>query len=68
MEKEKVVEKGTDLLLTDLRKRNTINFGNVSEYAFDEKGNWLTWNTYAYSKTDNGLQLRNMNSGEVLAH
>ena len=59
--------KGTDLLLTDPRKGNTFNFGNVSEYAFDKKGNWLAWLTDAYGKAGNGLQLRNMNTGEVLS-
>ncbi len=59
--------KGTDLLLVNPRKGSTFNFGNVSEYAFDKKGNWLAWLTDAYGKAGNGLQLRNMNTGEVLS-
>ena len=59
--------KGTDLLLTDPRKGNTFNFGNVSEYAFDKKGNWMAWLTDAYGKAGNGLQLRNMRTGELLS-
>ncbi len=64
---DKKAGKGTDLLLTDPRKGNTFNFGNVSEYAFDKKGKWLAWLTDAYGKAGNGLQLRNMNTGEVLS-
>lgn len=64
---DKGAGKGTDLLLTNLRKGNIFNFGNVSEYAFDKKGNWLAWLTDAHGKAGNGLQIRNMNTGEVLS-
>ncbi|TVR73574.1 MAG: S9 family peptidase [Marinilabiliales bacterium] len=59
--------KGTDLLLVNPRKGNTFNFGNVSEFSFDKKGNWLAWLTDAHGKAGNGLQLRNMQTGEVLS-
>ena len=59
--------KGTDLLLVNPRKGNTFNLGNVSEYAFDKKGNWLAWLTDAYGKAGNGLQLRNMRTGEIIS-
>lgn len=59
--------KGTNLLLINLGNGSQMIFGNISEYAFDKKGAWLAMLTDAYDKVGNGLQLRNMQTGLVLA-
>ncbi len=56
---------GSDLLLYDLASGAEINFGNVSEFAFDKPGAWLAWLVDAQDKAGNGLELRNMASGAV---
>ncbi|HET9533566.1 MAG TPA: prolyl oligopeptidase family serine peptidase [Blastocatellia bacterium] len=57
---------GTDLILYELSTGNQLNIGNVSEFAFDKKGNHLAFIIDAAEKTGNGIQLRNMSSGAVL--
>jgi dipeptidyl aminopeptidase/acylaminoacyl peptidase len=64
---DKDAGKGTDLLLFDSENGNTFNFGNVSAYAFNKKGNWLAWINDAHGKAGNGIRLRNMKTGEVLS-
>src|SRR5258708_7425528 len=39
---------------------------NVSDFAFDKKGNWLAWLIDAQDKAGNGIQVRNMANGAVL--
>jgi dipeptidyl aminopeptidase/acylaminoacyl peptidase len=56
---------GSDLLLYDLATGAEINFGNVSEFAFDKPGDWLAWLVDAQDKAGNGVELRNMASGAV---
>lgn len=58
---------GSDLLLYDLATGNELNLGNVSEFAFDKKGDWLAWIVDAQDKAGNGVQLRNMNTGALMA-
>jgi hypothetical protein len=41
----------------------TENLGNVSEFAFDKKGDWLAYLIDARDKAGNGVLLRNMTSG-----
>src|SRR5262249_17888996 len=43
-----------------------LNIGNVSEFSFDKKGNWLAWVVDAQDKSGNGIQLRNMTTGAIL--
>jgi dienelactone hydrolase len=56
---------GSDLLLFELASGSEINVGNVSEFAFDKKGEWLAWVVDAQDKAGNGVELRNMTSGAV---
>jgi dipeptidyl aminopeptidase/acylaminoacyl peptidase len=57
---------GTDLILYELSSGSQLNVGNVSEFAFDKKGNWLAFVIDAAEKSGNGIQLRNMSTGAVL--
>ena len=43
--------RGTDLILHELATGNDLNIGNVAEFAFDKKGNWLAWIVDAQEKT-----------------
>jgi dipeptidyl aminopeptidase/acylaminoacyl peptidase len=56
---------GTDLLLYDLATGAEMNLGNVSEFAFDKKGDWMALLIDARDKAGNGIQLRNMSTGAV---
>lgn len=58
---------GSDLILRQLATSSQLNIGNVSEYAFDKKGRWLAWIVDADEKNGNGLQLRSMTIGTVVA-
>ena len=66
---EKETEKwsGSDLILYDLKEKREINVGNVAEFAFDKKGNYLAWIVDAQGQAGNGLQLRYLPTGEVRA-
>ena len=57
---------GSDLIVYDLAKSVEINIGNVSDFAFDKKGDWLAWLIDAQDKEGNGIQARNMKTGEVI--
>jgi dipeptidyl aminopeptidase/acylaminoacyl peptidase len=56
---------GSDLLLHYLTTAGEMNIGNVSEFAFDKKGDWLAWAIDAQDKAGNGLELRNNVTGTV---
>jgi dipeptidyl aminopeptidase/acylaminoacyl peptidase len=55
----------SDLILYDLTNATELNIGNVSDFAFDKKGDWLAWTIEAQDKVGNGIQLRNMATGAV---
>ena len=57
--------RGADLILYELATGTTLNVGNVSEFAFNKSGQWLTWVVDAAGQAGNGVQLRNMTSGSV---
>lgn len=57
---------GSDLILRELASGNELNIGNVADFAFDKKGNWLAWTIDANEKSGNGIQVRNMSNGAVL--
>jgi dipeptidyl aminopeptidase/acylaminoacyl peptidase len=57
---------GTDLILYELATGNQLHIGNVAEFAFDKKGEWLAWIVDAQDKAGNGIQLRHMTTGAVL--
>ncbi len=56
---------GSDLLLYDLATGSEMSVGNVSEFAFDKKGDYFAWIVDAQDKAGNGIELRNMNNGAV---
>ena len=58
--------KGSDLLLFDLSSSKTQNIGNVSEYVFNKKGDWLALTIDAAEKAGNGIHVRNMNTDVVM--
>src|SRR5207237_2238 len=57
---------GADLLLHELATGAELNLGNVSEFAFDKKGQWLALVIDAQGQAGNGVQLRNMTTGVLL--
>ncbi len=58
--------KGADLLLRRASDGTTLTVGNVSEYAFDESGDWLATAIDTEGRSGNGVQVREMSSGRVL--
>lgn len=54
---------GSDLILYTMATGQEINIGNVSEFAFDKKGNYLAWIIDAQDKIGNGVEVRVMDSG-----
>ncbi len=58
---------GSDLILYELATASEMNIGNVSEFAFDKRGDWLAWIVDAQDKISNGVGLRNMSNGVVLS-
>ena len=57
---------GSDLILYEMATGNEMNVGNVSDFAFDKKGNWLAWTIDAQDKIGNGIELRNLATGTVM--
>jgi dienelactone hydrolase len=57
---------GADLVLRELASGAELVFGNVSEFSFDKKGNWLVMLIDASGQIGNGVQLRDMKSGAVV--
>jgi dienelactone hydrolase len=51
---------GADLILRDLASGNELTLGNVSEFAFDKKGQSLALVIDSQGQIGNGVQLRNM--------
>ncbi|MBM3756288.1 MAG: hypothetical protein FJW38_20150 [Acidobacteria bacterium] len=58
--------KGSDLILRELSSGDELNTGNVAEFAFDKKGNWMAFAIDAAEMAANGVQLRNMSTGAVM--
>ena len=58
---------GTDLLLYNLTTGETVNVGNVAEFAFDESGEYLAYTIDARDRLGNGVQLRAMKTDVVKA-
>src|SRR5215211_3274552 len=56
---------GTDLVLYGLTTGDAVNIGNVSEFGFDDAGNWLAYTIDARDQIGNGVQLRNMRTDVV---
>jgi len=56
---------GSDLIVLDLASAVEMNQGNVADFSFDKKGNWLAWIIDAQDKEGNGVAVRNMATGAV---
>ncbi len=56
---------GADLLLVTLSNGKIQNIGNVGEYAFNKKGDWLVYAIEASEKAGNGLQLLDIGVGKI---
>ena len=57
---------GADLLLYQLGTGAEMNIGNVSDFAFNKKGDWLAYLIDATDKAGNGIEARNMTTGATL--
>ncbi len=57
---------GSDLIVLELATGNDLSLGNVSDFAFDKKGDWLAWTVDAQDKLGNGIEVRNMATGTVI--
>lgn len=57
---------GADLILYEMATGSEMNVGNVSDFSFDKKGNWLAWIIDAQDKIGNGVELRNLVTGTVM--
>jgi dienelactone hydrolase len=55
----------SDLVLLDLRSGAVSTIGAVADYGVDESGTWLAWTTEARDLVGNGVQLRNLTTGQV---
>jgi len=58
---------GSDLIVLDLASGAQLSVGNVSDFAFNKKGDWLAWTVDAQDKLGNGVELLSMTSGAVMA-
>lgn len=56
---------GSDLVLRELATGTELLFGNVADFSFDKKGQWLVTVIDAAGQVGNGVQLRDMKSGAV---
>ena len=54
-----------DLVLFELATRNELTLGNVADFAFDKKGQWLAMTIDTRDQLSNGVQLRNMNTAAL---
>jgi dipeptidyl aminopeptidase/acylaminoacyl peptidase len=57
---------GSDLILYEMATGNEMNVGNVSDFSFDKKGNYLAWIIDAQDKIGNGVEVRDMATGMVM--
>ncbi|MBI1918902.1 MAG: prolyl oligopeptidase family serine peptidase [Planctomycetes bacterium] len=56
----------SDLVLRELATGTDLVFGNVIEFGFDKKGNWLVTLIDAAGQVGNGVHLRDMKTGTVI--
>jgi acetyl esterase/lipase len=56
---------GSDLVLRELSSGIDLVLGNVSEFEFDKKGEWLVTVIDAAGQIGNGVHLRDMKTGAV---
>src|SRR5262249_20774751 len=58
---------GSDLILRELATGEELVLGNVSEFSFDKKGRWLALVIDSAGQIGNGVQLRDMKRGALVA-
>lgn len=58
---------GSDAILYDLASQKSLPLGSVSEFAFNQAGNQLAYAIDAVGKNGNGIYLKNLSSGQVMA-
>ena len=56
---------GRDLILRRLDSGDEFNIGNVSEFAFDDDGEYLAWVVDSKGQSGNGVQIRDLSSDVV---
>ena len=56
----------SDLLLYDLATGSEMNIGNVADFSFGKKGDWMAYIIDAADKAGNGVMLRNMSTGAIM--
>lgn len=56
---------GATLLLHDLARNATLSIGDVGEFGFDERGEWLAWTVETKDRLTNGVQFRHLASDAV---
>lgn len=57
----KAEHKGSDLILKDLKGNNTLNLGNVSDFAFNDSGSLFAYLVDADGNNGNGLYVVDLN-------
>jgi dipeptidyl aminopeptidase/acylaminoacyl peptidase len=57
--------RGSDLVLRELATGKELTLGNVAEFAFDKKGDWLALVIDSQGQVGNGVQLRNMKTAAL---
>ncbi len=56
---------GATLLLHDLARNATLSIGDVGEFGFDDRGEWLAWTVDTKDRLTNGVQFRHLASDAV---
>jgi dipeptidyl aminopeptidase/acylaminoacyl peptidase len=56
---------GSDLILRELATGSELTLGNVADFSFDKKGQWLALTIDTQGQTGNGIQLRNMKTAAL---
>lgn len=56
---------GTDLVLYHMASGETVNVGNVADFAFDESGTYLAYTIDARDQLGNGVQVRTLATAVV---
>ncbi|MFO0938637.1 MAG: prolyl oligopeptidase family serine peptidase [Gemmataceae bacterium] len=59
----KAGEGASDLLLRDLAAGTTLTLGNVGDFDFDKKGDWLVMLIESQGQIGSGIQIRDMKTG-----
>jgi len=64
-EEDKSKHKGQDLILVDLNTKSSMNFGNVSDYAFNKNSTHLAYTVDAADHVGNGLYVYDLENNAL---